>query len=365
MGQILLRLYAVAGVIGIAAVLLLGPRLRTACALGILALLAYDLFHANRNSALRPYHDVSLLDGERESFDFIRSRQGFDRTYIRNEFFLFDYAIMAKQGTLRGIYSVTDYEPLSLDRYARFFALIDTPGATDYRTQTFAGWLYLDPSPARLRLLDLMSVRFIVAPAQALPFRAGLHSAGWSAVLEPETGDVVVYENPNPLPRAYVAGTVHGAASADDALAALQAPEFDPHRTVVLEGDRSRPAPIAATSEQGIVPARIAEYTPTQVVVETDASAGGYLLLTDTYYPGWEATLDGAPAEIYRANYLFRAVAVPPGRHTVAFAYIPRMFRLGAGITLLTLCGLAVAGGLRWSWGLGVLGSWGLGVLRS
>jgi uncharacterized membrane protein YfhO len=68
----------------------------------------------------------------------------------------------------------------------------------------------------------------------------------------------------------------------------------------------------------------------------------GYLVLTDTYYPGWRATVDGQPAEILEANHAFRAVQLDRGEHTVTFEYEPLSFRLGAWLTLLALVVLVV-----------------------
>jgi uncharacterized membrane protein YfhO len=76
------------------------------------------------------------------------------------------------------------------------------------------------------------------------------------------------------------------------------------------------------------------------VSVEVDAPEGGWLVLTDTYYPGWQATVDGEPTEIVRANFLFRGVRLGAGTQKVEFTYRPRSFWLGAAAALL---GLAVA----------------------
>jgi uncharacterized membrane protein YfhO len=60
----------------------------------------------------------------------------------------------------------------------------------------------------------------------------------------------------------------------------------------------------------------------------------GYLVLADTYYPGWRAEVDGAETEILVANHAFRAVALELGKHTVVFEYAPISFQIGAWITL-------------------------------
>ena len=77
--------------------------------------------------------------------------------------------------------------------------------------------------------------------------------------------------------------------------------------------------------------------SPNAVTIRAASESGGFLVLADTFYPDWQATLDGKPVEILRANYAFRAVALPPGEHTVVFRYLPRSFLVGSAISLLTL----------------------------
>jgi uncharacterized membrane protein YfhO len=74
------------------------------------------------------------------------------------------------------------------------------------------------------------------------------------------------------------------------------------------------------------------------------------LVLTDTYFPGWQAEVDGKPADIHRVDYLFRGVRVPPGAANVTFSYQPTSYRLGLVIsiaTLLVILGTAVIGWRR------------------
>jgi uncharacterized membrane protein YfhO len=69
---------------------------------------------------------------------------------------------------------------------------------------------------------------------------------------------------------------------------------------------------------------------PEGLEIEVRGTGGGFLVTSEVFYPGWSATLDGRPVPIERANYAYRAVALPPGDHRIAFLYRPFSFALGA-----------------------------------
>ena len=83
-----------------------------------------------------------------------------------------------------------------------------------------------------------------------------------------------------------------------------------------------------------------------EVSIEADMPRPGFLLLLDTYFPGWTATVDGLPTHIFRADYNFRAVKLPAGKSTVRFAYQPGSFRLGIVLFAIGLLILVIA----WLW---------------
>jgi uncharacterized membrane protein YfhO len=90
----------------------------------------------------------------------------------------------------------------------------------------------------------------------------------------------------------------------------------------------------------------IISYEPERVIIETDLASEGYLILTDTRYPGWRAYVDGKESSIIRANLLFRVIRLSAGQHRVEFSYEPASVKVGAAISSATL--LAIVVGLWW-----------------
>jgi hypothetical protein len=140
----------------------------------------------------------------------------------------------------------------------------------------------------------------------------------------------------DPLPRAYAVGRAVPAVG-EEALGVLESPEFDPRAAVVVAGEAPR-EPSAGHAFEGRV-TRL-DLAPDRVRLEAELSRPGYVVLVDSWDPGWRATVDGRPAPVLRANVAFRAVPVPAGRHAIEQRYRPRSVSLGL---LLSLGSLAVA----------------------
>jgi uncharacterized membrane protein YfhO len=100
------------------------------------------------------------------------------------------------------------------------------------------------------------------------------------------------------------------------------------------EGNASPPA--GAT-------ARLASYAGQRVEIDATAKDRSLLVLTDSFYPGWKATVDGKPASIERVDYVLRGVSIGPGHHMVVMRYQPASWRLGWIVSLVALLGLLVA----------------------
>ena len=138
-----------------------------------------------------------------------------------------------------------------------------------------------------------------------------------------------VYENPRALARVFL---VNEWQHADfNELIRDGWPDVDPRRTVLLEETPAAPLPLPEGERGGVRgspaepagTARIIFYGNTEVAVETDSPSAALLVLTDVWHPWWRAAVDGTPAQILKADVLFRAVAVPPGRHVARFTFHP------------------------------------------
>jgi hypothetical protein len=185
-------------------------------------------------------------------------------------------------------------------------------------------------------LLSVLGVRYVVGPKGA----AAPAAAGFPLV---HSSDADVWENPAALPRTFVSTRPEFVASEAEALATISAPGFAAGKAAVihLQG-HSLPSRQVRAGQRDLLPARIDSYAPGQVRISADAPEGGWLVLSDLFYPGWEALVDGAPAPIYQANYLFRGVELSPGKHQVLFVYRPAPLRTGIVLCLLALAVIVV-----------------------
>jgi hypothetical protein len=116
--------------------------------------------------------------------------------------------------------------------------------------------------------------------------------------------------------------------------------EIDLAREVFLE--RAPAIPMPQDEGRPLLVAGLAEDRPERVVAEITTSRPGILLLTDVYYPGWTAAVDGKKTEVLRADGVFRAVALSAGSHRIVFQYRPVSFYAGAALSLAALLVIGV-----------------------
>jgi hypothetical protein len=133
------------------------------------------------------------------------------------------------------------------------------------------------------------------------------------------------------------------------ALARIHEPDFDPRTTALVDVTSLAPAARGTvecvyTAVEGGGQAEIVRYEENRIEARVQGG-GGLLVFSEVDYPGWQATVDGDPVPLVRADYLLRALCVPPGEHRVVLTYDPPLLKVGLAITALALflvCGSTV-----------------------
>jgi hypothetical protein len=163
----------------------------------------------------------------------------------------------------------------------------------------------------------------------------------WARVL---SSDIKLYENSEVMSRAFLVANIQTVPDTYEgtemALTQMRDSGFDPAQTAVLHGDVE---PLSIDGHPG--EAAITDYQPERVAIQVNAHTDSYLVLTDAYYPGWGATVNGEPAPVYRADTMFRVVRVPVGESSVVFEFQPSWWP-----------GILAAGAAAWAVAVVVLG---------
>lgn len=223
-----------------------------------------------------------------------------------------------------GIQDIRGYDSIIAKQYVEYMQLLAPQDELLYnRIATF-----YDYAPLRSPLVDLLNVKYILT-TRPVPF------ADYPLVYD---GEIKIYQNPNVLPRAFLVNQARVFSSRAELLQEL--PKIDPVRQVWLE---TPPRSLLSEGEGSLPLPQFEKYTGSEVIFKTNATQPAYLILTDTWFPGWIGQVDGQDVEIYRADGNFRAVQVPAGEHTVRFKYSPIAFRVGSVLTLLAVIAVLLA----------------------
>lgn len=246
-----------------------------------------DLFYAFHK--FNPFVPATLVYPPTDVVNYLKERSGIDRIWGYGT-----AAIEANFATQLGLYSPDGYDPLYPKWYGEYLTSSKGGKASRSDAQITPGYGSRDliDNTDRLTLLNNLGVKYILNRIENQTFAPAsltkiYDSDGW-----------IVYKNKDAVARARL------------------------------------------ESETGIV--RIDSYEPNRIDLTVSTNALDTLVLSDTYYPGWIARIDGKETEVRRANHAMRAVSIPAGNHTVTFSYEPLSVRLGFAITVISLVVLAV-----------------------
>ena len=269
------------------------------------ALLTIDLFWFG--SEYQPRVPRRFLESRPQALDVIDPSEGRTTVVDRRQDSALDVELLsANLGLLYGTNDVIVPSPLLLPSNELLLAktgldISDKGAAKVARLGAHAG------------LVDLMGVRWLLS-VHELPF------------VERRAGPVRVYENPSAFPPAFVVDCVQRAPNAIDALDRL-----DPRRWALVATQTTVPDCRDGTMREATTE------RPRAGEVRVTATGPGLLVLTDSWYPGWRATVDGVDSAIVRADATFRGVVVGEGTHDVVFRYRPAWLPWSEGLAAIGL----------------------------
>jgi hypothetical protein len=194
-------------------------------------------------------------------------------------------------------------------------------------------------------LIDLYGVRYLISvtPIEGDPRFELIYARleGLQGKKEDllKENTIKLYKYSCPLPRAWLVQDLR-VLDSEGILSTVITEGFHPRKEVLLEEypkwvEGSFPYPLSNRVE-------LISETNNRLQILVQATENALLVLSDTYFPGWKAFMDGQKTRIYRANYAFRALALPAGTHRVEFVYDPLSFKLGAGATFMGIIGCLV-----------------------
>ena len=193
--------------------------------------------------------------------------------------------------------------------------------------QTLRRVLSIIPPDRATNLLGLCSVRYLIGPTP-------LTASSLERIPVGNSSPLYVYRVRDAMPLAYVVHRLKVAEADLDAFNALIAPSFQPTETAVVS---SSPLDWKDKSIGGLPDSTvaIATFDDMHVAIDVTTREGGFLVLNQSYFPGWEAWIDDVPVPIVRTNVLVRGVPIGMGSHRVDFRYRPESFRWGLRISVL------------------------------
>jgi hypothetical protein len=206
-------------------------------------------------------------------------------------------------------YGVNGYTPISLDHFFVYMHYMAGIPISDTARHTLNPELF---KPELVFTSKILGVKY--------------------AIVENEKGiePIVAQEA---APRAWLAGDAVFEPNLLEHLIYLKSNDFDPRKQVVLKADKERLDNPGKGEMSNPGKVEIMEYLPNRIELKSSSTNDTYLVLSELYYPGWKAYVDGSEVKIYHANYLLRAIKLSKGKHEIVFSYKPMSFYTGAGIS--------------------------------
>jgi hypothetical protein len=310
---------------------------RVACALLIAFMTFEGTFYARRYLKMVPYSesvpDTAYQHYLAEDASLYRVAPVIRRT--------FNYGWAAPMG----LQEITGFDSFN---YTRYFVYLELLRWNEVRNTVAGPWMDLGPGVlarrptgielvVRYDLLDVLNVKYILSP---VPLYFPKHEYELAGEFENQPGwlfyqgitklNVFLYRNNHFFPRVFWAQQI---APADDSNAAISLIQRTNLREVAVVENAPESPNAVAGSNSG---ADFTQVWAGHLQVETTSFSGGYLVISEVWHPGWRATLDGLPLQLYRTDYSFLGAVIPPGHHQLIVDFHPLYWRLSLWITAIS-----------------------------
>jgi hypothetical protein len=182
------------------------------------------------------------------------------------------------------------------------------------------------------RILDLLGVQYVLA---------SWDTAGRLDLETYDLGDLRMFARRGGLPLSRLVFNASAPVDDDEALTRLSVPQLDPGQQVLLSSSNDVVGgPLSSTRGAMDVQPDLVE--PGRWRARVSVPEPAYLVQREAWYPGWRARVDGTEVPVLRADVLYRAVALPPGEHTVELWFEPASFQRGMLLSVLGLAGCLI-----------------------
>ena len=299
----------------------------------LLILLTLDLFLGNRGYAIKL--DSTSFHAETEIIRTLQADPGLFRFYVVPEAEELQFSWKSYEDFHR---TRKEFLRFDLMMEHHLFDILGYNVPIQPRYEKFINFIRYKPlSPPIPSLLNLLNVKYVLATGS-------IELPGYVYVQE-GLAKSKLYENRNSLPRAFLVKNYHVLKSDEEFARAFDDPNFDPRSAVLLE---RVPARFEEMKKKPVMPrlkpaVRVLTYENSRMVLEVTTPEAALLFMSEAYYPGWQAYVDGRKEEILRANYVFRAIPLSPGSHKVEVVMEPLSFKIGLAVSVLTVL-LLIAG---------------------
>lgn len=201
--------------------------------------------------------------------------------------------------------SVDGYDPLYLKTYGGLIS-VSQGGKISSLESGFGFDRIITPQNYENKIIDLLGVKYVLSLSD-------LNSQKLVKVFQ--EGETRVYENKKVLPRAFFVQNITSVKDKDEAIRELLEIGFDPIKTGLVQESSS----VLTKGPMTIGKVQLLKYLDNKVIIKTENNGDGFLILTDSFYPTWKASIDTREAKIYQTDYNFRGLFVPKGTHVITF----------------------------------------------